>query len=605
MKKIVFLAAIATAVIAGCSQSDSTDTASLASTAPPSETTAAPSSAAAGSAESLPAPIDDVIMNTGSLSGSVDASVPFQAAQIYAMNIDKNILYMVYTQNGNFEAVNMIPGNYEVSVRKFGMAAPTQSVEIQPGSKRVLSFSLQEGTPSPEQEDLFGTAGTEFVSFDELFPPDEAGYEYVQGTCLSCHNATFFGQQTMPGVYWDGVVDRMIARGHIRSGTFDDQQKSEIAGYLTTNFGLDGTPRAVPADFPLDEDALGLAQYIEYYLPLDPVLDANNTNRRAQEVDIDQVGNVWFTERITPNRIGKLDPRTGEVTDYPLPDPEGDPHGLNIDRFGKVWWAETDGFHLGSLDPDSGEMTRYNMNAGDAKIVGRGHTPYFDSRDNAWFSTRDFILDGVESDYDGIGKWNRDSGQITLYMEPTADSRPYGLLVDANDMVWTGLSRGCGVASFDPSTEEWKEYFSPSQVPDEAPCNVRRLGVDSSGSTVWYGIYSMGKLGKIEVATGEMTEYDIPMFSSQPYDTWPDPNDDNKVWVTDGGQGGAIINFNPEAESFTYYPTPQFSDYPKIRVAGDGTVWYPARAARKAAVGALYTNKYEMTSLAAQPYRYR
>ena len=597
MKKLVMLSLLTVVMISGCGDSDNT-----VETAPVNTVSSSTDLSPESVSDTLAIPVDEAILSVGSLSGSVEAPVPFQGAQVYAMNIDMDILYMVYTVNGDFEAVNMLPGTYEISVRKFGLTAPTQTVEIQTGSSIVADFSMEEGDAPPAQQERFGTAGTEFVAMEELFPPG-TGYEYVEGTCMNCHNPTFFGQQSMPGVYWDGVVGRMVARGHIREGTFDAQQSSEIGAYLTSNFGLDSNPRAVPANFPMNEEALGRAQYIEYYMPLDPVLDANNTNRRVQEVDIDQVGNVWFTERISPNRIGKLDPRTGEVTDYVLPDSEADPHGLNVDRFGQIWWAETDGFHLGSLDPETGEMTRYNMNTGDDKIVGRGHTPYLDAKDNVWFSTRDFILDGVVSEYDGIGKWNRDSGQVTLYMEPLADSRPYGLLIDVNDNIWTGLSRGCGVSRFDPSTEEWTQFFSPSQIPGEQPCAVRRLGVDSTGSTVWYGVYTSGKLGKIDVATGEIVEYDIPMFSAQPYDSWVDPDD--KVWVTDGGQGGAIMMFDPDTEEFTYYPTPQFSDFPKIRIGGDGTIWYPARSARRAAVGALYPDKYEMKSLAAQPYRYR
>ena len=93
------------------------------------------------------------------------------------------------------------------------------------------------------------------------------------------------------------------------------------------------------------------------------------------------------------------------------------------------------------------------------------------------------------------------------------------------------------------------------------------------------------------------------MFSAQPYDTWLDPEDN--LWLTDGGQGGAIINFDSDSEEWTYYPSPQFSDFPKFRIAGDGVVWYPARSARRAAVGALYPDKDKMTSLAAQPYRFQ
>jgi len=584
MKISHLLTLLAVTILTGCGGANDT-------AAPAADMASAAASTATGT---MSEPAYTPIAGTGSLSGMVESTVPFQGAQVYAMNIDKNFLYMVYTANGRYEAVNMMPGTYEVSIRKFGLYAPTQTVEVQPGSKLVANFSLVEGAATAAQEELFGTAGTTFVTFEELFP-EGPGHEEVVGTCLSCHNPTFFGQKNLPGVYWDGVVDRMTAAGFIREGTFDEQQKSDIGSYLGSNFGLDTTPRAVPADFPLDEEALSLAQYIEYYLPLDPVLDAGNTNRRAQETDIDANGNVWFTERESPNRIGKLDPRTGVVTDYVLPDPEGDPHGLMIDEFGDVWWAETDGFHLGRLNPESGEMTRYNMNGGDETVVGRGHTPYLDSSHNVWFSTRDFILDGVESDYDGIGVWNRESEEITLYMEPKADSRPYGLLVDVNDKIWTGLSRGCGVSMFDPATEEWSQYFSPTQGDT---CNVRRLGVDSTASTIWFGIFSGGKLAKLDTATGNIKEYDIPMFSAQPYDTWVDPDD--TLWVSDGGQGGTFIHFEPNTEEWTYYPTPQFSDFPKFRIAADGVVWYPARSARKAAVGALYPNKYAMTTLAAR-----
>ena len=50
-----------------------------------------------------------MISGTGSLSGKVQAPKPFKAARVYAKNVDKNMLFMVYTSAGRFRAVNLLP----------------------------------------------------------------------------------------------------------------------------------------------------------------------------------------------------------------------------------------------------------------------------------------------------------------------------------------------------------------------------------------------------------------------------------------------------------------------------------------------------------------
>jgi len=53
----------------------------------------------------------------------------------------------------------------------------------------------------------------------------------------------------------------------------------------------------------------------------------------------DKAGNVWFTGNNTA-LIGKLDPATGIVTEYPMPDPNAkDPHTLNFDQSGILWFT--------------------------------------------------------------------------------------------------------------------------------------------------------------------------------------------------------------------------------------------------------------------------
>ena len=49
------------------------------------------------------------VPGTATVSGTVTASQPFQAAQVYIRNLDKGIVYMVYTQGGRFRAVALFP----------------------------------------------------------------------------------------------------------------------------------------------------------------------------------------------------------------------------------------------------------------------------------------------------------------------------------------------------------------------------------------------------------------------------------------------------------------------------------------------------------------
>src|SRR5579863_4775416 len=51
-----------------------------------------------------------------SISGTVKAPKEFKAAKVYVKNVDKNVVYMVFTDGGRYQAVDLFPGNYVVSV---------------------------------------------------------------------------------------------------------------------------------------------------------------------------------------------------------------------------------------------------------------------------------------------------------------------------------------------------------------------------------------------------------------------------------------------------------------------------------------------------------
>src|SRR5207244_11295977 len=93
---------------------------------------------------------------TASLEGLVDAPKPFKAAQIYLLNVEKNVLFMVYTAGGRYRAVNLFPGRYEISVKKAGFAADPRPVPVAADATETVSFSLREAPIVPLRQGEFG-----------------------------------------------------------------------------------------------------------------------------------------------------------------------------------------------------------------------------------------------------------------------------------------------------------------------------------------------------------------------------------------------------------------------------------------------------------------
>ncbi len=88
--------------------------------------------------------LENKVPGTGTLTGKVTAPRAFEAARVYAHNLDKNILYMVYTGDGNYQAVAMFPGDYEVWVEKTGFESDRHEIQVEADAEMNVDFSLRE-----------------------------------------------------------------------------------------------------------------------------------------------------------------------------------------------------------------------------------------------------------------------------------------------------------------------------------------------------------------------------------------------------------------------------------------------------------------------------
>ena len=147
----------------------------------------------------------------------------------------------------------------------------------------------------------------------------------------------------------------------------------------------------------------------------------------------DKDGNIWYTGN-TGALIGKLDPKTGAVTEYKMPDPDvKDPHTLIFDQSGILWFTAQNANRVGRLDPKTGE--------------------------------------------------------IKLLTPPTPKSRPYGMAVNSKGTVFYVAFGTNKVGSVDPRTLEIREY----PLPDSAS-RPRRIAI-TSDDIVWYADFSRGLSG--------------------------------------------------------------------------------------------------------------
>ena len=178
-------------------------------------------------------------------------------------------------------------------------------------------------------------------------------------------------------------------------------------------------------------------------------------------------GSLWYTGQ-EANKLGRLDPKTGEFKEYPLKTPNSGPHGLVADKDGNIWFTAISGGYVGKLNPKTGEIAEYRPADG-AEIDP--HTPVFDQNDILWFTNQ-------ETNY--IGRLDPKTGKMILTKSPTPHAVPYGIVILQNNTPFFCEFGTNKLASIDPSTMKIREYTLPA-----ASARPRRIALAPDG-TIYY-----------------------------------------------------------------------------------------------------------------------
>jgi virginiamycin B lyase len=242
-------------------------------------------------------------------------------------------------------------------------------------------------------------------------------------------------------------------------------------------------------------------------------------------------GALWFTEQMA-NKLGRLDPKTGEFKEYPLGEGQNSgPHGLVADRDGDIWFTANFAGYIGKLDPRTGKVTEYKM---PDKKADDPHTAAFDADGILWFTVQGANM---------VGRLDPKTGKIQLKDVPTERANPYGIQVNSKGVpifCELGVNK---MASIDPKTMAIKEYTLP------ASARPRRLAI-AADDTVYFTDFKSGHLGVLNTSTGAVKMYASPGGpESNPYGIAMTP--DGMVWYSESGvKPNTMIRFDPKTETF-------------------------------------------------------
>jgi virginiamycin B lyase len=489
---------------------------------------------------------------TGLVSSTGEAAM--EGVLVSATKAGSNVTVTVVSgADGHFSfpSKRLGPGRYKLGVRAIGYELdPPATVDIAEQKTATQDLKLGEAKDLAAQlsngEWLASIPGTDQQK-DQLL--NCVGCHRVERIMRSHYDAEGFLTQILPRM--QGYVQQSLPihpqlRPAERLMEERGDQRVQVyratAEYLST-INLSTTEKW---QYPLKTFARPAGRatrviYTEYDLPREEIA--------PHDVIVDKDGIVWFSSFGEQN-LGRLDPATGKVTEFPYPKHREDfptgSLGLRADGAGNLWlgnmyqativkfdpkaeqfqfWTlpaerNIDAAQINMVSPQSSQVdgklwTQNNGFAGVHRLdiasgrietwepfkaapKGEPHNIYDvipDSQNNAFFT--DFRQGH-------IGRIDAKTGEVELFPTPTPLSAPRRGNMDAQDRLWFGEYRGDRIGMFDTKTHLFKEWKLNTRW--AAPYDA----VLDKNEDAWTGSMVTDQVTRLDTKTGDMVDYLLP-----------------------------------------------------------------------------------------------
>jgi virginiamycin B lyase len=310
---------------------------------------------------------------------------------------------------------------------------------------------------------------------------------------------------------------------------------------------------------PFSPKAMNIA-YVEYDMP--------GPSRMPFSAAPDKNGYLWIPNFGIANKITRLDPKTGEMQDFPAPNVgTAAIHSAFPAPDGSVWLTEQGSNKLGRWDPKTQAITEFQdpYLEGKEGIMpgGSKHTVRFDAKGNMWASG------------DPLSRYDVETGKFTNFWEI---ANTYSLAIDKNDNVWWTSPRTNEIGMVDAKTMKISRWPMPDK-----DCFPRRVEIDSDGG-IWVAEFDGGKMVRFDPQTKAFKQYALPGPQPTPYGIGIAA--DHSIWYASYNTD-VIGHLDPKTGRVTEYPFPHSENtirefFPDTQ----GRIWYGSPSNNK--VGYFY-----------------
>ena len=476
---------------------------------------------------------------TGTVTGPDGA--PVRAAFVQARNAKTKITVSVLSNNqGRYRVENLAAGDYRLEVIASGFKAdPKNGVTLAVDQNATYDFPLQQGMVRWNELSFY--QGLRLL-------PDAKGKDLFFRYCFACHGfESRMATVTRNEDGWRARVNYMrdaMAYFLMRpQNDFTDQKAEDITQYINHVFGEESVLPKSPAEVPgyketvrsFSDEALNIV-YVEYETP--------GPDRMPWSAHPDKDGNFWVPYYGRANKIARLNPTTGEMQEFPVPNlGTAAIHSAVPAPDGSVWLTEQGSNKLGKWDPKTQKITEYQDTWGkhtirvapDGMVWSTGGLTRFDPKTEQFTHIPEVPnAYGIAIDKQGdvwfaelradgrIGKVDAKTLKVTKYQPTTPTGFPRRIVSADDGTIWFALFQAGKLSQFDPKTERFKEFPLPG--PRATPYAV---GVDTEHK-VWYSSEWMDVLGRLDPETGKVVEYPVPRAENTMRDFFRD--DQGRMW---------------------------------------------------------------------------
>ena len=255
-------------------------------------------------------------------------------------------------------------------------------------------------------------------------------------------------------------------------------------------------------------------------------------------------------------------------TEYDLPRSTAMPHDVILDAEGNAWYSDFGHQYLGKLDPKTGKVTEFTVPTLKADYPPGMLDLEIDKKGDIWIG---LMLQA------GIAKFDRKAEKFTMYPLPQEINNPASqqamvmpLSAEVDGKVWMNSVGIPGVHRLELATMKF-ETFEPFKTMPRGGAERSVYGIKAdSKNNLYFMDFGSEYIGRIDAKSGQFSFFKTPTANSNPRRGYMDPQD--RLWFTEY-RVDKLAMFDTKSERFTEWQAPAYSWPYDVIPDRNGELW--------------------------------